>query len=510
VPREVKGALRKRGRLYYALIPLGDGRRREEATGTGDKREALAYLRRRVAEVTGGELPLGRLTVAAYSERWLPERMEAIRSGKDEERWLRLWILPRLGDRILEDLKPPDVAAWVRELREAGLGARSVRNAHGALVALLTHATFNGAILANPAKGLPRGVLPKIGRSKRPAFGRADVLVLLTDERIAWPRRVVYAIALFTGCRLGEAVGRRWRDLKDREPLRGLHIASQYDDRPLKGAGDEDTAERIAPVHPELEAVLDEWRRVGWERHHGRIPRPDDWIVPGDLEATRPLTRNQITKAHMRDRARVGLEVEPGAGMHSFRRSFVSLARNAGADRDLVAQVTHAPRGDVLDDSYTRREWEALCEVVGRIRLRRDEGAEVVRLPLVAAGNVGVNVGESEKASESPAFKPVLVEAQGIEGGSPLETPEKPTSGPAGPRARSSRFPGVRDPHPHGVGTPTFPPSDAVTRVAHEAGVDRGAAERVLRVVARELGVSERELAERLTGQRPTSDGGES
>jgi len=49
-----------------------------------------------------------------------------------------------------------------------------------------------------------------------------------------------------------------------------------------------------------------------------------------------------------------------------------------------------------------------------------------------------------------------------------------------------------------------------VTRVAHEAGVDRGAAERVLRVVARELGVSERELAERLTGQRPTSDGGES
>ncbi|GMU80125.1 MAG: hypothetical protein AMXMBFR46_29100 [Acidimicrobiia bacterium] len=102
-----------------------------------------------------------------------------------------------------------------------------------------------------------------------------------------------------------------------------------------------------------------------------------------------------------------------------------------------------------------------------------------------------------------------LVEAQGIEGGSPLETPEKLTSGPASPRARSSRFPGVRDPHPHDVGTPTFPTSapelvDVAPFVGLEAGVDEGEALRVLRVVARELGVSERELAERLTGRGGT------
>lgn len=104
------------------------------------------------------------------------------------------------------------------------------------------------------------------------------------------------------------------------------------------------------------------------------------------------------------------------------------------------------------------------------------------------------------------------MEAQGIEGGSPLETPEKLTSGPASPRARSSRFPGVRDPHPHAVGTPTFPPStaaassperlaDVAPHLAAALGVDEGAVRRVLALVRDalveepQLGVTECELA---------------
>lgn len=86
--------------------------------------------------------------------------------------------------------------------------------------------------------------------------------------------------------------------------------------------------------------------------------------------------------------------------------------------------------------------------------------------------------------------------AQGIEGGTALETSENRTSGPARVRSRSSRFPGVRDPHPHAVGTPTF--ADVARFVALEAGVGEGGAVAVLRLVARALGLSERELAERI------------
>jgi len=399
MPREAKPSLRKRRGIWYALIPLGGGKRREVSLRTGDKREAQAKLRDE-AEIARGERPLGKLTLAEYAERWLPERMSQIRSGADEERWLRLHVLPRLGEHVLGELTPPDVAAWVRSLRDDGLAARSVRNAHGALAAMLGHATFHGAILTNPARHLPRGVLPAIGRSKRPAYRAHEASTLVYDPRIEWPRRVVYAIAAFTGCRPGEACGRRWRDLEAREPMRALRIATQWNDAPLKGSRDEDTAERLVPVHPELDRILDEWRRVGWERHHGRIPRADDWIVPGDIGGTVPLTRNQATKAHARDLARVGLELDAGAGLHSMRRFFVSTARNAGADAADIAEVTHRPKGDVLEDAYTRRSWEALCSVVERIQLRRDEGAEVVRLPLVAAVSVGCSVGSETEASE--------------------------------------------------------------------------------------------------------------
>ena len=383
MPRDAsrsKGTLRKRGDVYFARFWV-DGQRVERSTGTGDRVCAKARLRELVA---GNGAPRKPPTVAEYAATWIPERVAAIRSGADEERWLRLHALPALGHHVLEDLSGEDVAAWVRGLRAAGLAARSIRNAHGALLAMLARACFTKVIPSNPAKDLPRGTLPKIGRSSHPAFTLPHVAVLLTDERIEHPRRVVYAIAALTGCRGGEAAGRRWRDLEDREPLRGLRIATQWNDAPLKGARDEHTAERLAPVHAELEAVLAGWRSA-WSEYFGRLPRPDDWIVPGDAGATVPMTRNQLSKALMRDLQRVELDVGKGAGLHSFRRFFVTTARRAGFDRDTIAEITHAPVGDVVEASYTRRAWETLCEVVASIAYRRDAEAEVVQLPRVAS-----------------------------------------------------------------------------------------------------------------------------
>lgn len=456
MPREAKPSLRKRRGVWYARVPVAGGGRREVSLRTGDKREAQAKLRD-VALVAAGEVPPGRLTLAEYaSTKWLPERVTQIRSGADEERWLRLHVLPRLGDHVLGELTPPDVAAWVRSLRDDGLAARSVRNAHGVLVAMLGHATFHGAILTNPARHLPRGVLPTIGRSKRPAYRAHEVSTLVYDERIDWPRRVVYAIAAFTGCRPGEACGRRWRDLEAREPMRALRIATQWNDAPLKGSRDEDTAERLVPVHPELEAVLDAWRRIGWERHHGRIPTADDFIVCGDIAGTRPFTANQIVKAHRRDLGRVGLDADAGAGLHSMRRSFVTMARAAGADAADIAEVTHRPKGDVLEASYTRRSWETLCSVVARIELRRDEGAEVIRLPLAAAGSGGCSGGSETEVSETTTEKGG---GAGNRTASARETLAFPVIRAVRGPSESPTFPEVSESCPQGGGQP---PRDSV------------------------------------------------
>ncbi len=177
--------------------------------------------------------------------------------------------------------------------------------------------------------------------------------------------------------RPGEALGRRWRDFEDAKPLVRMHVHTQYDDQPLKGARDEYTAERMVPLHPTLWKLLEEWRCVGWERHFGRLPRPDDFVLPDPRDITKARTRNQYSKALKRDQKHLGLET---VGMHGGRRFFITQARQAGADKDLVRQITHAAKGDILD-GYTHWEWESLCSVVSQIECSLG-GGELIRMPL--------------------------------------------------------------------------------------------------------------------------------
>lgn len=380
-PKKLPPGVRRRGRGYSIHYYDPSGTRREEAAGT-DLRAAVRYRAQRIAEVEAGtwqpRTQRRPQTVAEYAKTWIEVRERKIRSADAEERWLRLHVLPRIGDMPLEELRPRHVAALIEQLTESGLSARSVRNAHGALSVMLQHAVFHEFLVMNPARDLPRGTMPKIGRSKIRAFTRTEALSLMSDERIEWPRRVLYSLALLGGMRLGEAAGRRWRDIEDREPLRALHVTTQYDDLPLKGADGEDDAARVVPIHPELERILDAWRRVGWERYFGRVPRRDDFVVPGDITATKALTRNQAGKALRRDFRRLGLEVEKGVGLHAARRWFITTARAGAADRDTVAEITHRPKGDVLENSYTRRAWEQLCEATLVVRV--GSGAAVVHV----------------------------------------------------------------------------------------------------------------------------------
>ena len=48
---------------------------------------------------------------------------------------------------------------------------------------------------------------------------------------------------------------------------------------------------------------------------------------------------------------------------HDTRRTFIRLARAAGARLDLLRWITHGPSGDIMD-TYTTVPWTTLCEQV--------------------------------------------------------------------------------------------------------------------------------------------------
>lgn len=425
LPRGIRERVYRSGRrTYWIDFRLASGERVQERGGDTIEEAVLLLRQRREAVDRGTFRPgvgSGQQTIETFALHWLElRRAEGVRSAKREEQILRLHIVPAIGAIRLCELRPRDVAAWIRDMEAAAtLSPKSIRNAHGVLSALLARARFDELIADNPAKALPRGVLPKNARRRQvSAWGRAELETLISDERIPEDRRVAYTIAAFTGTRLGEIAGLRWRDLDTAaRPLWRWSLRTQYDGRPLKTEHPRDV-----PIHPELRRVLAAWKLDGWVRFMCRPgPTPDDFVVPRhpSLHARRPQhlrtpfhsEASLGAKAVHRHAAKVGIDATE-RDFHSFRRAMITIARTDGARVDVLERVTHNAAGAVID-GYTYFGWEALCEAVSCIRLSVRKYAEVRSLPR-AIGDASGDAprSEMEKANVSAGFP---MEAAGVE-----------------------------------------------------------------------------------------------
>ena len=211
---------------------------------------------------------------------------------------------------------------------------------------------------------------------------------------------MLYTLQLYTGTRIGEACGRRFRDWqRDVGPLSALRVHTQYQDRPLKTAKRGDPKERLVPVHPELEQALEAWQASGFEAIYGRPPTEDDFISP-DPRNMKARTESQATKAHKRDAEEIGIT---NHGTHGLRRWMISACRSAGARADVLEAITHNAAGTIID-VYTSWQWPALCEAI--------DGAELRETPSTHDKVHDISVLLSEIPSD---IRQLVVEAVGIE-----------------------------------------------------------------------------------------------
>ncbi|MBI4934899.1 MAG: hypothetical protein HY828_13535 [Actinobacteria bacterium] len=228
-------------------------------------------------------------------------------------------------------------------------------------------------INVNPCR-LTRGTLPKRvdknpGWRKLAVFTRSEIQQLLADQRVPWDRRMFYALEFFTGGpRFGEAAARRWRDYDESAlPLKRMNIATSYSTKKKHEKGLKTNVEREAPVHAALAQLLDGWKRHGWPALMGRPPCPDDLIVPSRLGRCRSV--NHMLKRFHQDLARLGLRRRR---QHDLRRTFITLSRADGADKDWLRWVTHGvQQGDIMD-VYSSPPWDVLCREVAKLRINLD------------------------------------------------------------------------------------------------------------------------------------------
>ena len=207
-------------------------------------------------------------------------------------------------------------------------------------------------------------------------FTRDEVEALISDARVPLHRRVLYALLLLTGMRIGEVAGRRWRDYDTKtRPLGKLSVDTQYDDEALKTE-----TPRQVPVHATLAAILDEWRRHGFVVLHGHHPQADEFIVP-KLRGEGPQDKRRVWHNLQTDLELLGLRPRR---VHDTRRSFITLALHDGARERYLKKVTHDGKGESAFDDYDAADWADLCTAVGCLQVERRSVAAVVTLRAAA------------------------------------------------------------------------------------------------------------------------------
>jgi len=388
------GYVYKRGSKLWIGYHDAQGKLQQVSTGlkAGSEREARQVLQRIEARIEAGvelgEAEDGPLTVARYAEHWAKERKAAgVSTALDDAARLRLHVLAHLGKLRLEEVRPKQIRDLIKHLRQnSELAPRSVRHVYAALRLLFRHAVVDELIGQSPCVLKPND-LPKLV-DKDPAwrvgavFTRNELELLLSEDRIPWDRRMMYALMGLAGLRFGEASSLRWRSYDPSlKPLGRLHIVTSYNTRARREKATKTEQPRLVPVHPLLARLLAEWKLGDWQVLMQRAPTPEDLIVPSRLKRNR--SKNQgITKLHD-DLERIGLRRRR---QHDLRRTFISLARADGARKDVLEHITHGRPGGIMD-LYTELPWALLCEEVAKLRVELVEG-KVLEFPSLGGETV--------------------------------------------------------------------------------------------------------------------------
>jgi integrase len=335
---------RKRARGdVYGINFMVHGRQVQEIVGT-DKRAAERLYRQRLREVAQGVyVPQARsanISVQRYTELWLERRVN-ITTADDAQR-LRDHILPRVGALRLSDIEQPDIVRLVRDLQaDPSISLKTAKNSYGVFRTMMRDATIEKLVLGGDPCVLPKGSWRKQAPVEREVYTAQEVMRFMTDERLDWDRRVLFALWFYTGGREGEGCGLTWQQWKrDVTPLGALAIDWQYDHKPLKTNNP-----RRVPVHPHLAEILDRWFAEGFELTYGRRPTLKDWIVPRRRAPERPHTKSSAYKAFKAACEVLGIEAR---SLHTM----ITWARRGGADRDVLEKITHNARGQIIRRLY--------------------------------------------------------------------------------------------------------------------------------------------------------------
>jgi integrase len=335
--------------------------------------------------------PDSRLRFGEAADLWLNGPIRDLRESTQAvyRNAVEQHLRPRFGGRRLDGITADDLAARVRELRDAGKSEATIAVVLGVTGRIYKFAARRlGWTGASPTTLMLSSERPKVSLAKRrPIFTPEQIEQ--TIAAASEPYRTIFTVAALTGARLSELCGLVWadvrvEDLEDAELAFGWQVDRKGNRRPTKTDG----SARTVPIPRELAVPLARHKLAAHDS------RPDAFVFA--TRSGRPLGQRNVARALRKAQKRAshedgrptfpilheidseGKPVAPPPGalpsMHSFRHTVASRALLAGESVDEVAFLLGHRDATVTRTVYAREIADARRRALRRSRMLADYG----------------------------------------------------------------------------------------------------------------------------------------
>lgn len=275
------------------------------------------------------------------------------------------YLKPAFGKSSLRDMTPLTLQRYFTGMVNSNLSYESKDKIRDVVSSVLNSAKKYGLLVTNPAEGLrlPRD---KRGRKTKPYVDPAKFAALLT--LISEPYTTMVFVAVYTGLRVSELIGLRWRNVHtdaitiEERCCRGDWGAPKSEASNATIAVNQNVIERLSRLKTmtvELKAGLARQKYPAV-----RSCGPDDLVFQSVRKGT-AMRDNNILSRHIKPAGRLlGM---PWLNWRCLRTSHATWLKLAGADvKDAQGQMRHS-RASTTMDIYMQFVPESQRRVVDRL-----------------------------------------------------------------------------------------------------------------------------------------------
>jgi integrase len=326
-------------------------------------RAKMAQLRKRLD--AGDPIKDTTMTVAAWLDDWISKALPA---SDRKQATIDLYasiakkhLVPILGGRRLDKIRPSDVEALILTKRQAGLAQSTVRTIYTVLRSALDIAMRDGLLARNPAAAVRRPAVDRQEASYLSVEQAQRLLEEMRGERL----EPLFRLMLATGLRRGEALALHWSDIDlDRAMLRVRWTLTRTSKGLQLGEPKTEKSRRTVPLPRSTVEVL----RAHRGRHAAhRLAAAEVW-QDSDLvfttEIGTPLEPRNVLRQFDKIARRAGLR---DVHLHTLRHSTASFLLAAGTHTKVVQEHLGHSSYAITADIYSHVAPEQRREAADRL-----------------------------------------------------------------------------------------------------------------------------------------------